>query len=140
MIVAAFVGYQPNFDSPFAVDTNHGSALMHLSGQKALYNFKDNRNGPKFYGFVDKDSSGNYKYVDRKEAYAIAKENNQLNDRKGLPNHLDSYQIKEYNSLEILALSNLSHDVIKKFEGKEIELKVEPPKPLKPSDVYGENK
>jgi hypothetical protein len=65
-----------------------------------------------------KDDDGNYSYADRKTAYIIAKEADQLNDRKGLPSRLDSFQIASYDSKELIHLSNMSWDTNKAFEKK----------------------
>ena len=116
-VVAAFVGYAPNFELPWAVGTDHGEASFTLESDKERYEWKSN-NQPTWYGFVVKDDDGNYSYADRKAAYIIAKEANQLNDRKGLPSRLDSFQIASYDSKDLLHLSNMSWDTNKTFEKK----------------------
>lgn len=116
-VVAAFVGYAPNFELPWAVGTDHGEASFTLESDKERYEWKSN-NQPTWYGFVVKDDDGNYSYADRKEAYIIAKEADQMNDRKGLPNRLDSFQIASYDSKELLHLSNMSWDTNEVFKNK----------------------
>ena len=81
-VVAAFVGYAPNFELPWAVGTDHGEASFTLDSDKERCEWKSN-NQPTWYGFVVKDDDGNYSYADRKTAYIIAKESDQMNDRKG---------------------------------------------------------
>lgn len=117
IVVAAFVGYAPNFELPWAVGTDHGQASFTLESDKERYEWKSN-NQPTWYGFVVKDDDGNYSYADRKTAYIIAKESDQMNDRKGLPNRLDSFQIASYDSKELLHLSNMSWDTNEAFKNK----------------------
>ena len=124
-VVAAFVGYAPNFELPWAVGANHGEASFTLDSDKERCEWKSN-NQPTWYGFVVKDDDGNYSYADRKEAYIIAKEADQLNDRKGLPNRLDSFQITSYDSKELLHLSNMSWDTNEAFKNKLFECEEDP--------------
>jgi len=116
-VVAAFVGYAPNFELPWAVGTDHGEASFTLDSDKERCEWKSN-NQPTWYGFVVKDDDGSYAYADRKAAYIIAKEADQMNDRKGLPNRLDSFQIASYDSKELLHLSNMSWDTNEAFKNK----------------------
>lgn len=124
-VVAAFVGYAPNFELPWAVGTDHGEASFTLDSDKERCEWKSN-NQPTWYGFVVKDDDGNYSYVDRKEAYIIAKEADQMNDRKGLPNRLDSFQIASYDSKELLHLSNMSWDTNEAFKNKVFDCEEDP--------------
>ena len=124
-VVAAFVGYAPNFELPWAVGTDHGEASFTLDSDKERCEWKSN-NQPTWYGFVVKDDDGNYSYADRKEAYIIAKEADQMNDRKGLPNRLDSFQIASYDSKELRHLSNMSWDTNEAFKNKVFECEEDP--------------
>lgn len=124
-VVAAFVGYAPNFDLPWAVGTDHGEASFTLESDKERCEWKSN-NQPTWYGFVVKDDDGNYSYADRKEAYIIANEADQLNNRKGLPSRLDSFQIASYDSKELLHLSNMSWDTNEAFKNKVFECEEDP--------------
>ena len=124
-VVAAFVGYAPNFELPWAVGTDHGEASFTLDSDKERCEWKSN-NQPTWYGFVVKDDDGNYSYADRKEAYIIAKEADQMNDRKGLPNRLDSFQIASYDSKELRHLSNMSWDTNEAFKNKVFDCEEDP--------------
>lgn len=124
-VVAAFVGYAPNFELPWAVGPDHGKAYIELEADSERCEWKSN-NQPTWYGFVVKDDDDNYSYADRKAAYIIAKEADQLNDRKGLPNRLDSFQIASYDSKELLHLSNMSWDTNEAFKNKVFECEEDP--------------
>ena len=124
-VVAAFVGYAPNFELPWAVGTDHGKAYFELEADSERCEWKSN-NQPTWYGFVIKDDDGNYSYADRKEAYIIAKEADQLNDKKGLPNRLDSFQVAWYDSKELLHLSNMSWDTNEAFKNKVFDCEEDP--------------
>ena len=123
--VAAFVGYAPNFELPWAVGTDHGEASFTLESDKERCEWKSN-NQPTWYGFVVKDDDDNYSYADRKAAYIIAKEADQMNDRKGLPNRLDSFQIASYDRKDLLHLSNMSWDTNEAFKNKVFECEEDP--------------
>ena len=125
IVVAVFVGYAPNFELPWAVGTDHGEASFTLESDKERCEWKSN-NQPTWYGFVVKDDEGNYSYADRKAAYIIAKEADQLNDRKGLPSRLDSFQIASYDSKELLHLSNMSWDTNEAFKNKVFDCEEDP--------------
>ena len=124
-VVAAFVGYAPNFELPWAVGTDHGEASFTLESDKERCEWKSN-NQPTWYGFVVKDDDDNYSYADRKAAYIIAKEADQMNDRKGLPNRLDSFQIASYDRKDLLHLSNMSWDTNEAFKNKVFECEEDP--------------
>ncbi len=119
-VVAAFVGYTPNFELPWAVGTDHGKASFTLDSDQERCEWKCN-NQPTWYGFVVKDDDGIYAYADRKEAYAVAEQADQLNGKKGLPNRLDSFQVSSYDSNELLHLSNMSWDTNEAFKNKVFE-------------------
>ena len=125
IVVAAFVGYAPNFELPWAVGTDHGEASFTLESDKERCEWKSN-NQPTWYGFVVKDDDDNYSYADRKAAYIIAKEADQMNDRKGLPNRLDSFQIASYDRKDLLHLSNMSWDTNEAFKNKVFECEEDP--------------
>ena len=124
-VVAAFVGYAPNFELPWAVGTDHGEASFTLDSDKERCEWKSN-NQPTWYGFVVKDDDDNYSYADRKAAYIIATEADQMNDRKGLPNRLDSFQIASYDRKDLLHLSNMSWDTNEAFKNKVFECEEDP--------------
>ena len=119
-VVAAFVGYAPNFELPWAVGTDHGKASFTLDSDQERCEWKCN-NQPTWYGFVVKDDDGSYAYADRKEAYTVAKQADQLNGKKGLPDRLDSFQVSSYDSNELLHLSNMSWDTNEAFKHKVFE-------------------
>ena len=113
-VVAAFVGYAPNMDLPFQVGTNHGTAMQRLREDMFFYGFLPSGIST-WFGFIVKDAEGNYRYAYRKESYSVAKEAGQLNDRKGSPDRLDSYQISNYDDNTLSDLEYLAMQVNEKF-------------------------
>lgn len=116
-VVAAFVGYSPDMERPFAVSTNHGNALLELGAYRTEHGL-DVDGTPKYQGFVVKDNAGLYRYVTREEAFYFASGIGQL--RSDAPLHsrngrLDSYDIAEWNEYELHLLSVLSERVCGRF-------------------------
>lgn len=116
-VVAAFVGYAPNFEYPFEVAKNHGTALQALYADKACYGFRTT-NIPKYYGFVICEDGGSMRYASRVEALAVAKESGQLRNPDEPGNSLDSYQIKEYDTGAIEKLREIAKYTGMSFKDK----------------------
>lgn len=116
-VVAAFVGYAPNFEHPFEVAKNHGTALQALYADKECYGFRTT-NIPKYYGFVVCEDSGSFRYASRVEAFAVAKELGQLRNPDAPSNSLDSYQIKEYDTGAIEKLREIAKYTCMSFKDK----------------------
>ena len=116
-VVAAFVGYAPNFEYPFEVAKNHGTALQLLFNDKDYYGFRTT-NIPKYYGFVICEDGGSMRYASRVEALAVAKESGQLRNPDEPGNSLDSYQIKEYDSGAIEKLREIAKYTCMSFKDK----------------------
>lgn len=115
IIIAPFVGYRPDLKHPFSVATSHNGAMQYFIADKKLHGFTTN-GLPTFYGFVVKNEDGSYQYVDRMDAYQIAKDAGQLKD--DYPgNVLDSYMVV-YDHSEFTKLWQLSEKVSKAFAGK----------------------
>lgn len=106
-VVAAFVGYAPNFEHPFETATDHGKALQLLYADKVRYGFRAT-NIPKYYGFVICDDNGSMRYASRAEAFAVAKESGQLRNPDAPSNSLDSYQIEDYDMSVIEKLREIA--------------------------------
>ena len=115
-IIAPFVGYRPDLKHPFSVATSHNGAMQYVMGDKELYGFTAN-GLPTFYGFVVKDEDGSYQYVNRMDAYQIAKDTGQLKDDYSGNNVLESYMVV-YDHSEFTKLWQLSEKVSKAFAGK----------------------
>ncbi len=118
-VVAAFVGYAPNFEYPFEVSTNHGTALQLLFNDKDRYGFRTT-NIPKYYGFVICEDGGSMRYASRAEAFAVAKESGQLRNPDDLGNSLDSYQITSYDTGAINKLREIARYTCMSFKDKAV--------------------
>ena len=118
-VVAAFVGYAPNFEHPFEVSTNHGTALQLLFNDKDCYGFRTT-NIPKYYGFVICEDGGSMRYASRVEAFAVATESGQLRNPDELGNSLDSYQITGYDTGAIEKLREIARYTCMSFKDKAV--------------------
>lgn len=113
MIVAAFIGQAPDLDHPFAVGTSHTNAQMSLMNDAENLSV---RMDPLLFtvsGYVAfKDNK--YVYVDRKEAFIIAKCHRQLRDESETNEWLYSYQLKKLDYTHLHKLYDMSYESIKK--------------------------
>lgn len=123
-VIAAFIGYAPDLEHPFAVSTNHGNALHQFLGLRKTHRISV-KNIPKYYGFVVKADDGSLRYADRCKAYAVAAAADQLKDKpvsySNTGGSLDSYQIKEYDRAELQRVFELAEQVCKEFTGKVVD-------------------
>lgn len=114
MIVAAFVGYYPDLEHLFSAGPNHGHCQMDLHNMKDDCNIEGYPAVPEFFGFVDY-SDGEYRYVDRADAFQIAKANGQLKYPDDKSNTLNSYDILEYPRDHMFHLKALSSEIYLKL-------------------------
>lgn len=122
-VIAPFVGFYPDFKHPFSVAESHNTALGYIMEARKEHGFVI-KTLPECYGFVVKSVDGNYRFADRKDAYAIAKAAGQLKEDYPNTNALESYML-DYDGAELSPLWNLSERVCRAFGGLAVDSDIE---------------
>lgn len=119
-VVAAFVGYAPNFTLPYQVGRDHGEARSRLAFDREDFMW-DTISIPECEGFVIMDDAGNLRYADRTDSYRIAEAAGQL-VRKTDERYprLNSFQIADYDGFVISDIQTDALELNKSFGGKSL--------------------